>query len=115
MNKTANDRYLGMISLSQKAGKLVAGEGKVQDVIRSGKACLIILSEDASDNTAKKFTDMSRYRDIPIVYISDRYDFGRAIGRKYAVSAAVTDKGFADNIAKLYECGTQTEYAERNE
>lgn len=109
MISAKNGKYYGMISLAQKAGKLAVGESKAQDVIRGEKAYLIILACDASENTKKKFSDMSKYRDIPIVYVKDRYKFGDTIGRKFAVSAAVTDKGFADGIAGLYECGTQTE------
>lgn len=109
MKSMNNGKCYGMISLAQKAGKLAVGESKAQEVIRGGKAFLIILSYDASENTTKKFSDMSKYRDIPIVYVKDRYEFGGIIGRKFAVSAAVTDKGLADGIAKLYESETQTE------
>lgn len=98
-----NPRLNGMISIAMKAGALAVGESRAEEAVRANKAYLIILSEDASQNTNKKFTDMATYRELPIVLVEDRNTFGKLIGRKYAVSAAVVDKGIADSIARLNE------------
>ena len=97
-----NQRLFGMISISKKAGALVTGESRTEEAVRSDKAYLIILTEDASDNTKKKFSDMSTYRSVPLIYLPDRITFGGLIGKKNAVSGAVLDKGLAENILKLY-------------
>ena len=97
-----NQRLFGMISISKKAGALVTGESRTEEAVRNDKAYLILLTEDASDNTKKKFSDMSSYRNVPLVYLSDRITFGRIIGKKFAVSGAVLDKGLAESILKLY-------------
>ncbi len=97
-----NQRLLGMISISKKAGALVTGESRTEEAVRGDKAHLIILTEDASDNTKKKFSDMSAYRNVPLIYLPDRVAFGRIIGKKFAVSGAILDKGLAESILKLY-------------
>lgn len=102
MRNSINQRFWGMLSLSQKAGVLSVGESRAQETIRGGKAELIILSADASDNTKKKFSDMASYRNIPLITVADRKSLGAAIGRKFAVIIAVSGKGFADNLLKLY-------------
>lgn len=103
INQEFNPKVRGMISLAMKAGAIAPGEGKAQDAIRGGKASMIIVSADASDNTAKKFSDMGAFRDLPVVFMADRDSLGRAIGRKFAVVLAVCDKGFADSISKNLE------------
>ena len=102
MKNSLNQRFWGMLSLSQKAGALSVGESRAQETIRSDKAELIILSADASENTKKKFSDMASYRDIPLITIADRDCIGSAIGIRFAVIIAVSDKGFADNLLRLY-------------
>ena len=97
-----NQRLYGMISISRKAGALVTGESRTEEAVRSNKAYLVILTEDASENTKKKFSDMSSYRNLPLIYLKDRVLFGQLIGKKFAVSAAVLDKGLAENILKMY-------------
>lgn len=101
INGEINKRVWGMISLAQKAGAVASGEGRAQDSIRGGEASLIVVSQDASDNTLKKFSNMGEYRNIPVVVMSDRYELGHAIGKKFAVVLAICDNGFSDNIKKI--------------
>ncbi len=57
-----NPKVKGMLSLAMKAGRLQTGEGRAEDTIRGGRAHLIILSDDASANTQKKFRNMGDFR-----------------------------------------------------
>lgn len=90
-----NDRVKGMLGLAKKAGKLVNGEEMVLDSIRSGKAYIVIVSTDASDNTRKLFHDKCSYYRVPI------YDYGTRIDLGH-VSLAVCDRNFAESIKKLF-------------
>ena len=49
-----------MIGLATKAGKTVTGEFMSEKAVKEGKACLVIVASDASDNTKKKFNNMER-------------------------------------------------------
>lgn len=98
-----NNRLCGLIGLAMKAGKLDVGEGRAEDGIRKGGSQLVILSDDASDNTRKKFTNMCQYREIPLVQLWDRTQLGSCIGRDFAVVISVTDPGFANRILALRE------------
>lgn len=53
MNKT-----LSMISLATKAGKTKSGEFMTEKEVKEGRAHLVIVADDASDNTKKKFQNM---------------------------------------------------------
>ena len=59
------DKIYGLLGLCQRAGKCKSGEFAVEKSIKSGKAFLVIIPEDASDNTKKKFKNMTTYRSVP--------------------------------------------------
>ena len=75
------DKILNLIGLAMKAGKAVSGEFSVEKCIKSGKAKLLIMAEDASDNSKKKFTDKCNYYNVPVIIYSTKEDLGRALGK----------------------------------
>ena len=64
------NKVLSLIGLSTKAGKIVSGEFSTEKAVKTGKAWLVIVSAEASDNTKKKFHNMCTYYEVPC------YDFG---------------------------------------
>lgn len=48
-------KALSLISLATKAGKTVSGEFSTEKETKSGRAELVIVAEDASDNTKRSF------------------------------------------------------------
>lgn len=101
------NNILSYLGLSMRAGKLVSGDESVMKCIRAGTAKLVIVAEDASGNTVKKFTDKCRYYNVPIVQCFSRYDLGRSIGREHRVIVAVTEQGFAQMIQNALEKQTE--------
>ena len=49
-----NNRILSSLGLAQKAGCIASGEYAVEKAVKGGLASLVIVAEDASDNTKKK-------------------------------------------------------------
>ena len=47
------NRALSMISLATKAGKTKSGEFMTEKEVKEGRAHLVIVADDASDNTKK--------------------------------------------------------------
>lgn len=97
------NKVYSMIGLAEKAGNIVSGEFSTEKAIKSGKACLVIIASDASENTRKHFSDMCAYRNIPIWIYGNKEELGRAIGKEVRVNLAVTNKGMADSIRKRIE------------
>ena len=83
-----------------RAGKVKSGETAVMDAIRKNKACLVIISCDASDNTTKQFSDKCKYYNVPIVFFGDKESLGHAIGKDVRTSLAITDKGLSQSLRK---------------
>lgn len=94
------DKVLSQLSMAMKAGKLVSGEFMVEKAIKSKEAFLVIVAEDASDNTKKHFNDMCAYRDIPIRFIGSKIALGKSIGKDLRANVALLDEGFAKGVLK---------------
>ena len=95
------DRVLSMCGLAKKAGKLVSGEFSVEKAVKDGKAYLVIVSEDASDNTKKMFGNMCSFYKVSIYNYGTKEGLGRAVGCELRASLAITDEGFANSIKKM--------------
>ena len=95
------NRIYSFLGLATKAGKLISGEESCEKAIKSGKACLIIVAEDASDNTRKKFKDMCVYRKITISFFGEKELLGRYTGKKMRAVVAILEKGFAERLSEM--------------
>lgn len=102
-----NDKVLALLGLATKSGNVVSGEFMVEKCVKAGKAYLVIVAGDASDNTKKSFTDMCDFYKVPILFYSDRDSLGKCIGKEFRVSVAVKNEGFADSILKKVEDSKQ--------
>lgn len=94
---------MSLLGLATKAGKLVSGEFVVEKTIKEGKALLVLVANDASDNTKKKFSNMCEYRNVPMYMFGDKLSLGHDIGKEMRVVVAVLDAGFRDAIVKQLE------------
>ncbi len=93
-------KALSLLSLAKKAGKVVSGEYSTEKTVKSGKAFLVVIAQDASANTRKKFADMSTFHEVPLVYIASKERLGRTIGKEYRASLAVLDENFSEAILR---------------
>jgi len=104
--KLKQDNILSTIGLAMRAGKIVSGEVPTETAVKSNKASLVIISEDASKNTRKKFTNMCTFYNVPILSYSTKEALGRAMGKGMRSSMAFLDEGFAETVkGKLEEIG----------
>jgi ribosomal protein L7Ae-like RNA K-turn-binding protein len=97
------NKIFSLIGLATKAGKVASGEFSTEKAIKSGTASLVIISEDASDNTKKMFRNMCTYYKVPLYFFGDKDSLGHAMGKEVRASAAVLDEGFAKAMVKQLE------------
>ena len=95
MNKAI--QFLGMI---KKAGKLVSGQFAVENAVKSYKAKLVIVAEDASENTRKEFRDMCSFYETDYLECASKEEIGHVIGCEYRACVAILDEGFANALKK---------------
>ena len=70
--RLARDKVLSLISLATKAGRCASGEFMTEGQTKSGRASLVVVAEDASDNTKKKFRDMCKFYKVPMIVYGDK-------------------------------------------
>ena len=92
----ARKKVFSYMGLATRGRKLVSGEFSTENAVKSGSAYLVIVSDEASNNTVKKFTNMCKFYDVPIYFFGAKEEIGRAIGKEYRASLAFLDKGLAD-------------------
>lgn len=102
----AKNKVFSLLGLAMKARQLVSGEFQTQEAVKQQNAKLVIISEDASENTKKLFHDKCTFYQIPIYEFGKKEDLGRAIGKDLRSSLAICDDGLATAIKKQLETET---------
>lgn len=97
------NKLFSMIGLATKAGVTVSGEFSVEKAIKDRKAYVVIVSEEASENTKKKFTDKCTFYKVPVFITGSSAEMGDATGNESRMSLAVLDKGFGEKIIEMLE------------
>lgn len=92
------DKIYSFLGICQKAGKVVSGETGCELAIKNKTAKLILLAEDASANTKKKFENSAAYYHIPILTLGSKQEMGMALGKESRAVLAITEQGFAKSI-----------------
>lgn len=92
------DRILSMLGLAAKAGRIASGEFSTEQAVKSKKAFLVIVSEEASANTQKMFRNMCSFYQVPMYLYASKEVLGHAIGKQFRASLAVLEEGFAKSL-----------------
>ena len=94
-----DSKILRMIGLANRAGKVITGTELCEKAVKSGKAKLVILAQEASASTIKNFENLG----VDIVFVESRELLGKYTGKEIRTVAVVTDEGFARTIKKESE------------
>lgn len=101
--RTNEEKIYSFLGLAMRASKLVSGDDSTLLELKRGNVKLVIVANDASDNTKKLFKDKSSYRNIPYIYFSTKLQLGLAIGKAPRAAIGIKDVNFANKIAELIE------------
>lgn len=96
----AKKRMLSLLGLAEKAGYVASGEFSTEKSVKEGKAYVVIVAEDASDNTKKMFRNMCTFYQVPIYFQCEKTELGHAIGKEFRASLAINNEGMAKSIEK---------------
>ena len=103
------DRLLSLLGIAQKAGKIESGGFLCEKAVKSRRARIVILAEDAQKNTVSMISNKCNYYKIPYSFYGTKEALGHAIGKGERSCVAVTDRGLADGITKLLGSGKKEE------
>lgn len=95
-------KILSLLGLAARGRRLVSGEFACEDAVKKGKAQLVIVSEEASDNTKKLFRDKCTYYGVPVYIRFSKDVLGKAVGCEMRAVVCVTDRGFAEALEQYF-------------
>lgn len=95
------NKIFSLLGIAMRGHNLVSGETQTLAAVKAGSARLVIVAEDASDNTVKLFTDKCRYYNIPVFLWGTKESLGHAIGKDMRSSVGICDEGLANSVAGL--------------
>ena len=95
---TDKNKVFSLIGLATRARRVVSGEFSTEKSVKSGRSHMVIVSEEASDNTKKMFTNMCTHYKIPIYQFGTKDELGHALGQEMRTCLSVEDAGFAKAV-----------------
>lgn len=96
---TAQDKMGFALGLAQKAGKLASGDTAVRLSVKAGKAVLLLLAADLSENSCRSFMNMAANGNLPVLRSGlSKHELGRALGKGQRTAVALLDNGFTKMI-----------------
>lgn len=96
------EKILSFLGLMRRAGALPLGETNTGAAVRDGKARLLLLASDASENAQSRAESFARGRSVLTVPLPfTKAELADALGVGGCAMMAATDIGFANALMKL--------------
>ena len=106
------DKALNLMGMMRRASAIEIGETNTGTAVRNGKAKLLVLASDASDNARRRADGFCFGRNVSRVELPYRKEeLSAALGIPGCSMAAITDMGFANALMKLLREINETLYA----
>ncbi len=99
MKSQSKRSALALLGLARRAGALEPGTGSTQRAVKDGRAWLVLFAKDASAVQQHKVLKLLRHRETPRVTLGSRAELGAAVGSAPLSAVAVTEAGFARELA----------------
>lgn len=107
------EKTLNLLGLMRKANAIAVGETNTGGALRAGKAKLLLLAADASDNARSRARGFTHGRDIVTVTLPFTKDeIAAHVGVSGCAMAAITDIGFANAFMKSLAAAVPEGYDE---
>ncbi len=98
-----NEKFLGLIGLAKRAGKVSGGEFICRQSIKSKKAKLVIIARDASKNTQKSIKNSCAFYKVEYIECATMQDLGKFTGGGERAVISINDENLAKAIKNAEE------------
>ena len=99
------NKVFGLLGIAARGRNVVSGEFSTQSAVKDGSAILVLVAEDASENTKKLFRNKCTFYEVPIRFFGTKEELGHAIGKEQRSSLALLDEGLAKTVEKALDEG----------
>ena len=95
------EKILHLLGLMRRANAIAVGEVNTGATARGGKAKLLLLASDASENARHRAEGFTAGRNLPLLELPfTKEEFSSCVGVNGGSMAAITDLGFANALLK---------------
>lgn len=99
--KTGTADVWRLLGLAARAGRTAAGSETAVKMLRGRKAYLVMLAEDAAENTARQFIFAAGQSNVPLCRFGQKSELGRWTGSAEKAVVVITDESFANRLREL--------------
>lgn len=96
------NKFFNFLGLAKRAGNIIEGYSKCDEQRNRRDFFLVIISDDASNSTRKKFKNHCEAKNIQLIEDFSKEELGSSIGREEVKVLAITDKNMAEKLMFLY-------------
>lgn len=97
------DKFLQFMALVNRSGKLLKGYNKCEEAIKLNKLKLLIISNNCSENTSKKFKHFATTRGVEYIEKYTDEELGEILGVSSINVIGVLDQNMSEKLKSLYE------------
>lgn len=101
--KSLSRRSLNYLGIAKRSGNLICGTDMVIKNLTTGKIKIILLANDASNNTKDKIIKKAFYYQIQVYEVFSSVELSNAVGADHLMIMAITDDGLAKAFLKEVE------------
>ena len=95
------EKTLHLLGLMRRANAIAVGEENTGSTARAGKAQLLLLASDASENARRRAEGFAAGREAPLITLPfTKEEIASSVGLSGGSMAAITDVGFAAALLK---------------
>lgn len=96
-----NKKILGLLGLASRARKISFGTDSTLMEMQKNKVKLVIVANDASDRTKRKFIENGKVFNVSIIICGSVDELSKAIGKNNKAIVGVKDNNIAGEIEKI--------------
>lgn len=96
------NKILQLIGLAHKGKRILIGEDILSNIAKKHIE-LIILANDVSENTKKRFCNKALFYQIDIISLFSKEELGQCLGKNYISAVAILDSKLKNKIEEIIE------------
>ncbi len=101
MMEILDRKIMNLLSMAQRARRVVSGAFAVEQSVREKKAKYLLVATDAAEESKRTYQELADRFGIPFSLCLTKELLGECLGKEYRAVAALQDEGFSKALAKL--------------
>lgn len=97
----------GLLGISAKAGKIIAGMDIILENLAKKKVKLVIVAEDASEKTIKNIRYYCEKENVELIIFGNISENSKSIGKHNKAIIGILDKNLANSLQKVIHGGEE--------